>query len=117
MPRDPITLSTFVYPQVGALLEHIGLYIDPLNLLRRLPEGMQIPKLRDRLVRIVADYRAQTSLRDGCNNILRADCAALSGAFCHIATKYPPPSTIYPLPSTMQAPPGGATRSEAGRLI
>jgi len=64
---------------VGALLEHIGLYIDPLNLLRRLPEGMQIPKLRDRLVRIVADYRAQTSLRDGCNNILRADCAALSG--------------------------------------
>jgi hypothetical protein len=66
---------------VGALLEHIGLYIDPLNLLRRLPEGMRIPKLRDRLVRIVADYRTQTSLRDGCNNILRADCANLSGAW------------------------------------
>jgi hypothetical protein len=65
---------------VGALLERIGRYTDPLGLIRRLPPGMDIPHLRDRLVQIVAAYRTQASLRHGCNAILRADCAALSGA-------------------------------------
>ncbi|KAK3247688.1 Vacuolar protein sorting-associated protein 41 [Cymbomonas tetramitiformis] len=63
---------------VGALLERIGLYIDPLVLLRRLSTGVEIPHLRNRLVRILADYRTQTSLRHGCNAILRADCASLA---------------------------------------
>jgi hypothetical protein len=65
---------------VGALLERIGRYTDPLGLIKRLPPGMDIPQLRDRLVQIVAAYRTQASLRHGCNAILRADCAALSGA-------------------------------------
>lgn len=65
---------------VGALLERIGRYTDPLGLIKRLPPGMDIPQLRDRLVQIVAAYRTQASLRLGCNAILRADCAALSGA-------------------------------------
>ncbi|RVX20136.1 Vacuolar protein sorting-associated protein 41-like [Vitis vinifera] len=30
--------------------------------------------LRDRLVKIITDYRTETSLRHGCNDILKADC-------------------------------------------
>ncbi|RVX19935.1 Vacuolar protein sorting-associated protein 41-like [Vitis vinifera] len=34
-------------------------------------------KLRDRLVKIITDYRTETSLRHGCNDILKADCVNL----------------------------------------
>ncbi|MEW5317234.1 MAG: hypothetical protein WDW38_008551 [Sanguina aurantia] len=61
----------------GALLDQIGGYIDPLSLIQRIPRGMAIPRLRDRLRVIIADFRTQTSLREGCNVILRADCTAL----------------------------------------
>ena len=63
---------------MAALLEQIGGYMDPLKLLRRIPEGMSIPQLRDRLIKIITDFRTQTSLIEGCNNILRSDKAALS---------------------------------------
>ncbi|KAK1326829.1 hypothetical protein QJS10_CPA01g00116 [Acorus calamus] len=33
--------------------------------------------LRDRLVKIITDYRTETSLRQGCNDILKADCVNL----------------------------------------
>ena len=62
----------------GALLDHIGGYVDPLRLVQRIPAGLQIPDLRDRLVHIIADFRTQTSLREGCNNILRHDCLVLA---------------------------------------
>eukprot|EP00899_Mesostigma_viride_P008015 jgi/Mesvir1/17214/Mv07628-RA.1 len=63
---------------VGMLLEHIGAHVDPLQVLRQVPLGMPIPRLRDRLVRIVSDYRTAMSLRHGCNAILKSDCADLS---------------------------------------
>lgn len=56
---------------VGALLEHTVGNIDPLALINRVPKGMEIPRLRDRLARIISDYRTETSLREGCNNILQ----------------------------------------------
>ncbi|KAI5078208.1 hypothetical protein GOP47_0005879 [Adiantum capillus-veneris] len=63
---------------IGALLELTVGNIDPLHLVSKVPNGMQIPRLRDRLVKIVTDYRTETSLRHGCNNILKADCVNLS---------------------------------------
>eukprot|EP00250_Pteridium_aquilinum_P016332 c23054_g2_i1 orf=454-3357(-) len=63
---------------IGGLLELTVGNIDPLHLVRKVPNGMQIPQLRDRLVKIVTDYRTETSLRHGCNNILKADCVNLS---------------------------------------
>ena len=62
----------------GALLDHIGGYVDPLRLVQRIPAGLQIPDLRDRLVHIIADFRTQTSLREGCNRILHHDCLVLA---------------------------------------
>lgn len=54
-------------------MEHIGGYIDPLLLLRRIPPGMHIDRLRDRLRQILLDYRSQVSLWRGCNAVLRSD--------------------------------------------
>ena len=62
----------------GSLLDHIGGYVNPLRLIRRIPEGMAIARLRDRIVQIVADFRTQTSLREGCNTILHTDCVLLA---------------------------------------
>lgn len=60
------------------LMDTIDSYVNPLLVVRQLPEGMQIPGLRDRLVRIITDFRTQTSLREGCNTILHHDCILLA---------------------------------------
>lgn len=63
---------------VGELMDNIGGYVNPLRLLQRIPHGVAIEGLRDRLVNIIADFRTQTSLREGCNNILHTDCLLLA---------------------------------------
>ncbi|KAJ6837104.1 vacuolar protein sorting-associated protein 41-like protein isoform X2 [Iris pallida] len=62
---------------VGMLLEHTVGNLDPLYIVSMVPTGLRIPRLRDRLVKIVTDYRTETSLRHGCNDILKADCVNL----------------------------------------
>ena len=52
--------------------------MDPLRLVQKIPAGLEIPRLRDRLVHIIADFRTQTSLREGCNAILHHDCLHLA---------------------------------------
>lgn len=59
-------------------MDNIGGYVNPLRLLQRIPLGVPIQDLRDRLVHIIADFRTQTSLREGCNNILHTDCLLLA---------------------------------------
>jgi len=46
---------------VSGLLENIGAseYVKPLDLIRRIPEGMEIIGLRNRLVKIISDYNLQ----------------------------------------------------------
>ena len=65
-------------PIAGALLDHIGSYINPLRLVARIPQGMIIQRLRDRLVTIVADFRSQTSLRQCCSDLLQKDSVILA---------------------------------------
>ncbi|XP_031262566.1 vacuolar protein sorting-associated protein 41 homolog [Pistacia vera] len=62
---------------VGVLLEHTVGNLDPLYIVNMVPNGLEIPRLRDRLVKIVTDYRTETSLRHGCNDILKADIVNL----------------------------------------
>ncbi|XP_073011981.1 vacuolar protein sorting-associated protein 41 homolog [Typha latifolia] len=62
---------------VGMLLEHTVGNLDPLYIVSMVPNGLEIPRLRDRLVKIITDYRTETSLRLGCNDILKADCVNL----------------------------------------
>eukprot|EP01091_Cochliopodium_minus_P012545 TRINITY_DN3820_c0_g1_i1.p1 TRINITY_DN3820_c0_g1~~TRINITY_DN3820_c0_g1_i1.p1 ORF type:complete len:888 (-),score=239.42 TRINITY_DN3820_c0_g1_i1:117-2780(-) len=62
---------------IGGLLENIGTHIDPILLIKRIPNSMEIPQLRDRLVKIISDYNLKRSLREGCNTILKVDCVQL----------------------------------------
>eukprot|EP00479_Gromia_sphaerica_P009861 TRINITY_DN4304_c0_g2_i2.p1 TRINITY_DN4304_c0_g2~~TRINITY_DN4304_c0_g2_i2.p1 ORF type:complete len:235 (+),score=43.48 TRINITY_DN4304_c0_g2_i2:208-912(+) len=64
---------------VSGLLEHIGAHhhIDPIKLIGKIPETMEIDGLRDKLVKIMSEYLLEMSLRGGSNNILKADCISL----------------------------------------
>ncbi|KAL4447636.1 hypothetical protein ABPG75_004855 [Micractinium tetrahymenae] len=62
----------------GALLDHAGGYIDPLRVVSQIPQHMKVDNLRGRLVKIIADFRTQMCLQQGCNTILRHDCVVLA---------------------------------------
>ncbi|KAK4492678.1 hypothetical protein RD792_003498 [Penstemon davidsonii] len=72
---------------VGVLLEHTVGNLDPLYIVNMVPNGLEIPRLRDRLVKIITDYRTETSLRHGCNDILKADCVNLLIKYYKEATR------------------------------
>jgi len=63
---------------VSGLLENVGTHINPLKLIEKIPKGMEIIGLRYRLVKIINDYLLQTSLSQGCKEVLKADVITLS---------------------------------------
>ena len=73
----------------GELLEHLGVHVEPKRVVERIPEGMAIPHLRERLVRIMHDFRTQASLREGCNTILSRDCIILAQVLPIISNSIP----------------------------
>ncbi|KAG8177167.1 hypothetical protein JTE90_021761 [Oedothorax gibbosus] len=62
---------------ITVLLQNIGTHVDPIMLIKRIPNGLEIPGLRDSLVKILHDYTLQISLREGCKKILVSDCFSL----------------------------------------
>lgn len=46
---------------ITGLLNNIGTHVDPILLIKRIKEGMEIPNLRDSLVKILHDYNLQVS--------------------------------------------------------
>ena len=62
---------------VSKLLANVGSHINPLDVIERIAEGMEIPGLRDKLVKIIRDYNIQTALHVGCSKILRSDIVGL----------------------------------------
>ncbi|XP_078703981.1 vacuolar protein sorting-associated protein 41 homolog isoform X2 [Branchiostoma floridae x Branchiostoma belcheri] len=62
---------------ITGLLQNIGTHVDPIILIKRIPEGLEIPGLRDSLVKILQDFNLQISLREGCKKILVSDCYTL----------------------------------------
>jgi len=63
---------------VSGLLENVGTHINPRKLIEKIPNGMEIIGLRYRLVKIINDYLLQTSLSQGCKEVLKADVITLS---------------------------------------
>lgn len=59
------------------LLNNIGTHVDPVELINRVPNGVRIKGLRDALVKILQDYRVQTSLLEGSRKIISGDCLNL----------------------------------------
>ncbi len=49
----------FILAFITGLLNNIGTHVDPILLIHRIKEGMEIPNLRDSLVKILQDYNLQ----------------------------------------------------------
>uniref|UniRef100_A0A1A8EVJ0 Vacuolar protein sorting-associated protein 41 homolog n=1 Tax=Nothobranchius korthausae TaxID=1143690 RepID=A0A1A8EVJ0_9TELE len=75
--EDLISYSIDKPPFITGLLNNIGTHVDPILLIYRIKEGMEIPNLRDSLVKILHDYNLQILLREGCKKILVADSLSL----------------------------------------
>ena len=57
----------------------MGVEISPIRLLRRIKNGLEIPGLKEALIKILQDFHLQISLLEGCGTILAGDCADLTG--------------------------------------
>ncbi|ODN99053.1 hypothetical protein I350_07207 [Cryptococcus amylolentus CBS 6273] len=64
---------------IRALLEHVGAEINPIRLISRIRDGLEIPGLKPALVKILQASNLQVSLLEGCQRVLNGDCAGLMG--------------------------------------
>ncbi|KAI6651548.1 hypothetical protein LOD99_5156 [Oopsacas minuta] len=62
---------------IKALCENIVDHVDRVALIKRIPEGTDIPGLRDALVKILQDFQLQIALNRGCKDVLTKDSNAL----------------------------------------
>ncbi|KAH0537265.1 hypothetical protein FGG08_005927 [Glutinoglossum americanum] len=60
---------------IRGLLEEVGTAIDPITLVRRIPEGLEIEGLREGLSRMIKEYEIQFSISDGVARVLRGEVA------------------------------------------
>lgn len=60
---------------IRALLEEVGTAIDPITLVRRIPDGLEIEGLRDGVGKMIREYEIQYSISDGVAKVLRGEVA------------------------------------------
>ncbi|KHJ34291.1 putative vacuolar assembly protein [Erysiphe necator] len=61
---------------IRGLLEEVGTAINPITLIRRIPEGLEIQGLREGVKRIIKEYELQHSLSYGVAKVLRSEVAS-----------------------------------------
>jgi len=61
---------------IRGLLEEVGTAINPIRLVRRIPEGLEIEGLREGLKHIMKEYEIQYSISSGVARVLRSEVAA-----------------------------------------
>ncbi|KIP02254.1 hypothetical protein PHLGIDRAFT_130843 [Phlebiopsis gigantea 11061_1 CR5-6] len=76
--EDLLRYSETRPPFIRGLLENVGAEINPIRIIRRIKNGLEIPGLKGALIKILHDYNLQISLLEGCQTILDGDCADLS---------------------------------------
>lgn len=65
---------------IRGLLEEVGTAIDPITLVRRIPEGLAIDGLREGLSRMIREYDIQHSISAGVAKVLRGEVATAQNA-------------------------------------
>ena len=58
---------------IRGLLEEVGTSINPITLVRRIPEGLEIEGLRQGLSRMIREYELQDSISEGVACVLRGE--------------------------------------------
>lgn len=61
---------------IRGLLEHVGTAINPITLVRRIPEGLAIEGLREGLAHMMKEHEIQYSISSGVARVLRSEVAA-----------------------------------------
>ena len=72
---------------IVGLLENLGSHINPIRLVQRIPNGLEIPGLRNALIKIMSDYGIQVERNlpnddfgEILNNLSRNRCLCVKGA-------------------------------------
>ena len=60
---------------IHGLLMEVGTSIDPINLVRRIPSGLEIEGLRDGLTHMIREHDLQTSISQGAAKVLQSEVA------------------------------------------
>jgi hypothetical protein len=60
---------------IRALLEQVGTTINPITLVRRIPEGLEIQGLREGLTHMMKEHELQHSISSGVAKVLRSELA------------------------------------------
>jgi len=60
---------------IRGLLENVGTAIDPIKLIKRIPEGLEIEGLKDGCARILREYEIQYSISEGVAKVFRGEVA------------------------------------------
>jgi hypothetical protein len=60
---------------IRGLLEEVGTAINPITLVRRIPEGLEIEGLREGLSRMIKEHEIQHSISNGVAKVLRGEVA------------------------------------------
>lgn len=76
--EDLLKYSETRPPFIRGLLENVGAEIDPIRLIRRIKNGLEIPGLKPALIKILQDFNLQISLLEGCQAILHGDSSDLA---------------------------------------
>ncbi|GAB7365841.1 hypothetical protein MBLNU230_g7173t1 [Neophaeotheca triangularis] len=58
---------------IRGLLEEVGTTINPIELVRRIPEGLEIPGLRNGLAKMLREHEIQLSISSGVARVLRGE--------------------------------------------
>lgn len=66
---------------IRGLLDNVGSEIDPIRLIRRIQNGLEIPDLKASIIKILHDFHLQISLIEGCRSIMFSDCRDLSNVY------------------------------------
>jgi len=78
LPHSHCSASQPCAAFIRGLLENVGAEIDPIRLIRRIKNGLEIPGLKPALIKILQDFNLQISLLEGCQAILHGDSADLA---------------------------------------
>ncbi|KAI8073983.1 hypothetical protein BC940DRAFT_363920 [Gongronella butleri] len=76
--EDLLTYSMDKPRFIRGLLENVGTDIEPLRLIQRIPDNLEIDGLKSSLLKILQDYNLQMSLHQGCEKILVSDSVFLA---------------------------------------
>jgi hypothetical protein len=68
---------------IKGLLENVSTEMNPIRLIRRIQNGLEIPGLKEALIKILQDFNLQIGMLEGCRQVLGTDCTDFAARLMH----------------------------------